>query len=394
MVFWTTKTIGHLWNEVRSCNHWDNLLGPGQCLRQLTQPQAKVTDLWNRRFGGLEEAHPPATKKQRGTSSTAVCTRPRSNVLPVCDRPDARPSSLQPVSTVISNHGNDPGAQSRSEGVLQLHCRQPERLEYPLGWREVHAIAWRFRTPRGQPGHNSAVANACWITIDSQNCRTNSASQQDRLVLRFARVVAQLQLHFIAKQGLNPLRHLQKDSIHPLGRFGELFEQPWRCENDLQLRTSRSRLPNRHAGANAEGPSTVVGAAHFQRIRLSTRHGHWLGAAASHCHTHEETVHIDMKENGTLRGRVCGAAFLMSNLLRNNSFMKCLKRARHEPMRLCLSSKSTFLVFWPHTRSRAGCPLCCSDAKAVETDLWMISALASAARLRPRRSLSLPWGTH
>ena len=31
--------------------------------------------------------------------------------LPVCERPDARPSSLQPVSTVISNHGSDPGAK-------------------------------------------------------------------------------------------------------------------------------------------------------------------------------------------------------------------------------------------------------------------------------------------
>ena len=36
------------------------------------------------------------------------------------------------------------------------------------------------------------------------------------LELRFARVAAQLQLHFIARQGLNPLRHLQKDTIHPL----------------------------------------------------------------------------------------------------------------------------------------------------------------------------------
>ena len=61
--------------------------------------------------------------------------------MPVCDRPDARPSSLQPVSTVNSNHGSDPGAQGRSEGVLQLHCREPKRLEYPLEWREVHAIA-------------------------------------------------------------------------------------------------------------------------------------------------------------------------------------------------------------------------------------------------------------
>ena len=30
--------------------------------------------------------------------------------------------------------------------------------------------------------------------------------------------------------------------------------------------------------------------------------------ARSHCQTHEETVHVDMKEIGTLRGRVRGAA--------------------------------------------------------------------------------------
>ena len=77
--------------------------------------------------------------------------------LPVCERPDARPSSLQPVSTVISNHGSDPGAQGRSEGVLQLHCRQPKRLEYPLEWREVHAIALK-------------VSHAAWPTWPQLCC--------------------------------------------------------------------------------------------------------------------------------------------------------------------------------------------------------------------------------
>ena len=343
MVFWTTKAIGHLRNEVRSCNHRDNLLGPGNASD--SWHQAKVADLWDRRFGGLDEAHPPANKKQRRTSSTAVCTRPRSNVLPVCDRPNARPTSLQPVSTVISNHGT---------------IRAPKVVPKVFCNCTVDNLSATSTLSGGvNARHRLEVSHAAWPTwpqlcCGKRQCLLNNhwlaeLPHEQREPARQARP-AQLQLHFIARQVLNPLRYLQKDSIHPLGRFGELFEQPWRCGNDLQLRT----FPNRHAGANAEGPSTVVGAAHLQRIRLSSRHGHWLGAAASHCHTHEETVHIDMKENGTLRGRVCGAAFLMSNLLRNNSSMKCLKRARHETMRLCLSSKNTFLVFWPHTRSRAG----------------------------------------